>query len=59
MRRPYVWVCDDDHTMHVIGHDDPGIDFYLWKMGRDILPHPMRYASNIVQLHLSAHNFAE
>ena len=59
MRRPYVRVWDDHHTMHVIGHDDPGVRFHLWEMGRDFLPQPMRHFPNIVQPHLSLHNVAE
>ena len=59
MRRPYVWVCDDDHTMHMVGHNDPGVDFHLWEMDRDFLPKPIRQVPNIVQPHLAVHNVAE
>ena len=65
MRRPCVWRhrCvgprDQDHPMHMIGHDDPDIRFHQREMGGQLLPHRMCNFPDIVQLHLSVHDFAE
>jgi len=52
--RPYRMILDNrNDPMNVIGHDNEGVDFYIWILQWDFVPYRFSHLSSGIQPHFT------